>query len=190
MASTSSDPHKIILEHILSYPGTYEIPLRTMYALNSAQQPRSYSDPSTGQKLHINTSAAAQQLSASIMAELSQMPSSPTSLPPAFITSFLRKCFASELSQVDFAQALTGLDYLKDIETRRQRELKACCERLGLISENASTNEHMLQDRYPAVLDWYRALPNKVHKIEALYSELYISIRRWVCIEMNSYNKT
>lgn len=25
-----------LLEHILTYPGTYEIPLRTMYTLNSA----------------------------------------------------------------------------------------------------------------------------------------------------------
>lgn len=114
------------------------------------------------------------------MAQIAQMPSHPASLPPSFITAFVRKCFTLELSLVDFPQALTGLDYLKDLETRRRREVAAALERLDIRRETLGTAEDDLSIRYPGVLAWFRSLEEKERKIEALYTQLYIGLRRWV----------
>lgn len=120
------------------------------------------------------------------MAQIAQMPSHPASLPPSFITAFVRKCFTLELSLVDFPQALTGLDYLKDLETRRRREVAAALERLDIRRETLGTAEDDLSIRYPGVLAWFRSLEEKERKIEALYTQLYIGLRRWVCTMKSS----
>ena len=104
-----------------------------------------------------------------------------SSLPPSFVTAFLRKCFAHELSLVDFPQALTGLDYLKDLESRRRREMKAAFERLDISQGTLDTAESSLAQRYPGVLEWYKSIDDKEHKVTALYTQLYIALRRWVC---------
>lgn len=174
--STSISAQRLVLEHILSYPGTYELSLRTMYALNSS--PRG--QPLPGASTATRTSDAAQRLTCSLMAELSQLSNQPTSLPPSFICSFVRKCFTADLRKVDFNQALTGLDYLKDLDSRRSRELKAAIQRLQLRPENAATAQDTLHDRYPAAVQWFRTLEDRVRKVEALYAQLYIAVRRWV----------
>ncbi|KAF2152702.1 hypothetical protein K461DRAFT_226593 [Myriangium duriaei CBS 260.36] len=186
--SSSGSAHRLILEHILQYPGTYEIPLRTMYALNSVPHTTALpklpngkaSPPQRANKL--NPGDAAQKLSSSLMAELQQKPNQPNSLPPSFITSFVRKCFAPELRLVDFPQALTGLDYLKDLETRRSRELKSALERLEITLENCDIAQEVLSQRYPDAQEWYLSLADHVHKVEALYTQLYIALRRWILV--------
>ncbi|KAF4554564.1 Hypothetical protein D9617_4g003190 [Elsinoe fawcettii] len=192
-SSGGSFASRLILEHILNYPGTYELPLRTMYALNSApraQLPR----PKTpgGVSSMVNTGEAAQRLTSSLMAEISQMPNQPNSLPPAFITSFVRKCFASELSLVDFPQALTGLDYLKDLETRRRREMQAVLSRVGITIDNAQNAEDLLRD-HPEAYDWYKTLEDKTSKVEVLYAKLHVALRRWILINemsLEPFNKS
>ncbi|GAM85539.1 hypothetical protein ANO11243_035460 [Dothideomycetidae sp. 11243] len=183
-SSSAGSAHRLILEHIFQYPGTYELPLRTMYALNSVPHTTALPKLPNGQVSPKRVSMlrpehAAQRLECSLMAEMSQLPNQPNSLPPAFITSFVRKCFASELRLVDFSQALTGLDYLKDLETRRTRELKAALDRLEINLENCDVAEDILQQRYPAAHEWYSELTQKVHKVEALYTQLYVALRRW-----------
>ncbi|KAF2227712.1 hypothetical protein BDZ85DRAFT_188146 [Elsinoe ampelina] len=193
-SSGASIAHRLILEHILSYPGTYELPLRTMYALNSvprAQLPRPRTPGSTATGVN-STGEAAQKLTTSLMAEISQMPNQPNSLPPAFITSFVRKCFASELSLVDFPQALTGLDYLKDLETRRRREMQAVLDRVGITRENIHNAEDLLRD-HPEAYDWYKSLEDKTSKVEVLYAKLHVALRRWILINemsLEPYSKS
>src|SRR5579862_9136088 len=105
-----------ILEHILSYPGSYDIPLRTMYTLNSsprAQPPFRYASrpdsppravhgiptspsksprarsPTTSipaEQQHAATNAVAMQFKTSLMTQISQLPTQPCSLPPSFLT--------------------------------------------------------------------------------------------------------
>ncbi|KAK5275527.1 hypothetical protein LTR40_012884, partial [Exophiala xenobiotica] len=89
-----------VLEHLLAYPGTYEIPLRTMYTLNATTQnqpqsptlapsppipgnafPKKTSDAAEEHQ-NMATMTAAAQLRVHLMAEISQLPSQPTSLPP------------------------------------------------------------------------------------------------------------
>lgn len=193
-SSSSSNGHRLVLEHILSYPGTYELPLRTMYTLNLAPRaqplpplpgssaPSSPGESPTSPTFQFKHDAAAQQLTSSLMAELSQMPTHQNSLPPSFVTSFLRKCFAYELELVDFTQALTGLDYLKDLETRRNRAMKSALERLDINLDTVDSAEALLADRYPGVLEWYRSIDLKEHKVNALYTHLYLALRRWMLL--------
>lgn len=198
-ASTGSS-YQLILDHVLTYPGSYEIPLRTMYTLNCA--PRS--QPTHGSSLSSAGSSptkqqsgwqdhqATQTFTENLMAQISQLPNQPTSLPPSFITSFVRRCFPPDLVLVDFPQALTGLDYLKDLETRRRREIAAAMGRLAIDRATLGTNAASLTDRYPGVLQWVKAIEDKERKIEALYTQLYVALRRWILINELSllpYNK-
>lgn len=114
------------------------------------------------------------------MAQMASLPTQPTSLPPAFIVSFLKKCFAQDLRFVDFPQALAGLDYLKDIETRRRREVATALERLDISRETLGTAEDDLSRRYPGVVQWFKSVEEKERKIEALYTQLFVGLRRWV----------
>lgn len=192
--ASSCSAQRLILEHILNYPGTYEIPMRTMYALNSAPlQQKLPPVPSTGnsttaQPLPLSgsttssTGDAVKQLTDSLMAQVSQLPNQPTSLPPSFITSFARKCFTAELSDVDFAQALTALDYIRDLESRRRREMQAALERLNVDPKDTENVEHDLRIEYPGALDWYRSIETKERKVDALYSQIYVGLRRWIMI--------
>jgi hypothetical protein len=186
-----------ILEHLLAYPGTYEIPLRTMYTLNSAtqSQPPSPTQPvppptpanaflrsqntAVEEQQIMSRATAAAQLRANLMSHIAQLPSQPSSLPPSFITSFVRRCFAKDLDQVDFAQALTAMDYLKDLEVRRRREVVAALNRLGIDKDDIGEKE-ALGKKYPGVLRWVIAVEEKERTIEVLYTHVYLGLRRWV----------
>ncbi len=187
-----------ILEHLLAYPGSYEIPLRTMYTLNAttqAQQQQIQSSPTSpspnsvpgnafptqrkDEQHNLTTATAAAQLRANLMSHISQLPSQPCSLPPSFVTSFLRRCFPQDLDQVDFPQALTALDYLKDLEIRRRREVVAALDRLGV--DRADLGERaVLGRKYPGVLRWVISIEDKERKVEALYTQVFLGLRRWV----------
>ena len=87
-----------------------------------------------------------------------------------------------ELHLVDFPQSLTALDYLKDLETRRRKEVSRALEHLRIdqnVLETAQDSEELAK-WYPMVADWVRTLENKEKKLDALYTQLYIALRRWV----------
>jgi hypothetical protein len=139
-----------------------------------------------------NDPTATDCLTTSLAAQMANLPSQPTSLPPSFITAFLRKAFSSDLRFIDFPQALTGLDYLKDLETRRRREVATALERLGINRDTIGAAEAELSGRFPGVLAWFRTLEEKERKIEALYTQLFVALRRWVLINelsLTPFNK-
>ncbi|KAL2415418.1 hypothetical protein ABEF95_006010 [Exophiala dermatitidis] len=198
-----------VLEHLLAYPGTYEIPLRTMYTLNATTQNQQQSPklpPSTGipgnafprpnqdavdEQQTMSTATAAAQLRANLMAHISQLPSQPTSLPPSFITSFVRRCFPAELDQVDFPQALTAMDYLKDLEVRRRREVVAAFEKLGIDREDIGYRDKLAR-KYPGVLQWVTDIEEKERRVQQLYTHVYLGLRRWTLINelsLTPFNK-
>ena len=80
---------------------------------------------------------------------------------------------------MDFPQALTALDYLKDLEFRRRRDHEAALSRLG-ISAADLTNQ--LEGFHTCIKDWAGHAETHERKIEALYSNLYVALRRWVLI--------
>ena len=199
-ASSDGAAFPWILEHLLAYPGTYEIPLRTMYTLNSTTQSRPPSptlpmppqtpgnaflrpqNPAADEQQNMSTATAAAQLRANLMSHIAQLPSQPSSPPPSFVTSFVRRCFPKELDQVDFPQALTAMDYLKDLEVRRRREVVAALNRLGVERDDIGQKE-VLGRKYPGVLRWVLAIEEKERTIEVLYSQVYLGLRRWVRVQ-------
>ena len=139
----------------------------------------------------MSTATAAAQLRANLMSHIAQLPSQPCSLPPAFVTNFVRRCFPLELDQVDFPQALTALDYLKDLEIRRRREVVAALDRLGVQRSDIS-HKDVLSKKYPGVLRWVIDIEEKERKIEATYTQVYIGLRRWTMINelsLTPFNK-
>lgn len=116
------------------------------------------------------------------MAQIQQLPNQPKDLPPSFITHFLQRCFPSRLVEVDFPQALTGLDYLKDLETRRRREVAATMSRLEIDRDALDADTDSFAAKNPAVAGWVKSIEEKERKIDALYTQLYIGLRRWILI--------
>lgn len=185
-----------ILEHLLAYPGTYEIPLRTMYTLNVTtqnQQQTTLSQPSipgnafqrpqTGScdEHQHSTASAAAHLQANLMSHISQLPAQPTSLPPSFVTSFVRQTFVPELDRVDFMQALTAMDYLRDLDIRRRREVLAALDKLGVDRSDLGQKDKLAK-KYPGVVRWIMDTEAKERKVETLYTQIYIGLRRWILL--------
>lgn len=151
------------------------------------------SSPVSPQFPPVHDDAASQSFTESLMAQIRQLPNQPNSLPPSFITSFVRRCFPPELVLVDFPQALTGLDYLKDLETRRRREVAGAMARLDIDNKHTFEEDvNGLADRYPGVIQWIKTIEEKERKIEASYTQLYIALRRWILINelsLQPFNK-
>ncbi|KAI9041155.1 uncharacterized protein KD926_007266 [Aspergillus affinis] len=195
-----------IFEHCLRYPETYEMPLRNMYALNcnpTRQPPAATGPPETAfanRTSHSSKSSESSQeapwgrdsdFRAMLTHEISQKGSQPCSLPPTFLITFLRRCFATELEFVDFPQALTGLDYLKDLEVRRKKEVAAALQRLEVQPADLRANSEF-RKKYPGVVVWIEEMNLKNRKMEALYTQIYIGLRRWTLINemlMEPFNR-
>lgn len=181
--STDGTAWPWILEHFLTYPSTFEIPLRTMFAINLTPTLSSGSTPETSTPYssfpgqHLSGQNASDHFKECLLNHLKQLPSRQVSLPASFISSYVRKCFPQELCDVDFTMALTALDYLKDLESRRRRELAHVFERLGL-EKNGLGEAGLEVDR--AHLDWAVSMQGKDEKVESLYTEVYVGLRRWV----------
>lgn len=188
-SSSTVSSYPSILEHVFTYPASYEIPLRTMYSLNcnprgkarSNASSSTASSPLTAQDpwLHDNPTQTFQQ---TLMDELSQIPNQPVQLPPAFLCSFARKCFQLDLRKVDFPQELTGLDYIKDLETRRRREVAAAMYRLDIDASVLNAEADLLSTQYPGVAQWVKMIEEKERKVDAIYTQLFIGLRRWIMI--------
>ncbi|TID22196.1 Serine/threonine-protein kinase [Venturia nashicola] len=196
-STNSGASYAVILEHLQSYPGTYEIPLRTMYSLNCApraqpipNQSRSASPTSSNENSPTSPTfapdyqAATTQFTCALMSEISKLPQQHTSLPAAFVTSFVTRCFPAQLEMVDFPQSLTALDYLRDLESRRRKEIAASLKRIGIDEGALESPDRIeeLKNSNASVADWVESLGNKERKVEALYTNLYISLRRWILI--------
>ena len=189
--------YSLILEHVLSYPGTFELPYLTMTAVppnaTSERTPDNWLSKEDRKRQQLEdvppVTTPLQSATADFITCLSRSighsPSQPCSLPPSFTSSFLRRCFPSELSLVDFPHALIGLEYLDDINTRRRRDVSNAKKRLG-IDPKVGVNS-LPMDGSPGLEAWLREVNNIERKAEALYTQLYVALRRWVSdtIEFN-----
>ncbi|KAF2835160.1 hypothetical protein M501DRAFT_1008751 [Patellaria atrata CBS 101060] len=200
--TASAASYQLVLEHILAYPGTYELPLRTMYTLNCTPRAQplqqlsrtpstssSASNSPVGQQFPYD---AAAHLQSSLMAQLSQLPSQSCSLPPTFIANFLRKCFHPVLELVDFPQSLASLDYLKDLETRKRKDIAAAYVTIGLDPNRPLQSAEDASYQYPLMQSWVEQLEDKNRKTENLYAQMYIGFRRWILVNefrLKPFNK-
>jgi hypothetical protein len=185
-----------ILEHVLQYPGSYEIPLRTMYTLNcvprSQPLPKDLSrtqasnsnsanvSPITGQMSWTGAETTAMSFTSQLMTHLQSLPTQPSSLPPAFIVNFVNRCFHASLQLVDFPQALTALDYLRDLEIRRRKEMAAAFERVHVHKETYEADMAIMAEKFPGIALWVRNVEGKNKKAESYYAQLWLGLRRWV----------
>ena len=136
-----------IMDHLFVHPENYiELPLRTTYILNSNPK----LNPADFKML--------------MMEHIASLPSQPRSLPHSFLSSFIKKCFPRELEDADFDQALTALDYLKNLEDRRKREIAKVMREAGVDSRDIRIME----------------LKERMQKVDSLYSRVLVGIRQWV----------
>lgn len=198
-----------IFDHCLRYADSYEISLRAAYELNrhptrsitmgsssfaqssgsslfsrnSAYSKKSKSSRSSESSYDTGSYDANAEFRACLTRTVSELPSQPCSLPPNFIVSFLRRCFCLELSDVDFAQGLTALDYLNDLQNRWKKEIDAAFRRLSVSSQDAKDPKHsVLARKYPGVMLWYKGISDKAYIIDALYTQVYLGMRRWILV--------
>ena len=138
-----------VLDHVLAYPATYDfaLPLRTIYTLNSTTP---------------HTSPADFKLL--LLEHISNLPSQPCTLPPSFLCTFIRKCFPRDLENVQFDQALTALDYIRDLEIRRSKELEKAARARG------EGDRRIVNLRIKSI------------RTEQFYARAIAGIRRWVSL--------
>ncbi|KAF2478012.1 uncharacterized protein BDR25DRAFT_6450 [Lindgomyces ingoldianus] len=195
--TTSTASYNMILEHVMQYPGSYEIPLRTMYTLNCAPRaqplPKELSrapspngsypaSPISGQHAWTDAESTTMNFTSALMSHMCSLPSQPSSLPPSFIVSFVSRCFHPCLSLVDFPQALTALDYLKDLENRRRKEVAAAFERLDIRYDGITADVDAVSERYPGIALWAKNIEGKSRKAVSFYCSLYLGLRRWILV--------
>lgn len=84
--------------------------------------------------------------------------------------------FRENYDSANFDQALTAIDYLRDLEYSRRMKLRKAAKNLGI-------NEHdwksTLKDD-PDALAWIQEVEKGELEIEQLFASLYVDIRIWV----------
>ena len=197
-----------ILDHLMKYPRSFELPLRRMYELNTMANPQLHTGQKSAQyplkidrrptrnafdsppaatypdvtKQNVQNAPSLSDneaiLKANLMAEIASRPSQPCSLPPSFITSFVRGSLCADLDQVQFEQAMTALDYLKDLEKTRQKNYVDALAKLGVSDQDDENGD--LSARYPGVAKWLREIKKMDRLALALYTQVYLRVRHWV----------
>lgn len=98
-------------------------------------------------------------------------------LPPDFVRKMiLSSIFRSDYKDIDFRQALTGLDYLRDLEETRRCCLRETATRLGITVDNW---RDVLAVNVVA-LEWVEEVLRNETVVEAYYARIYVNIRIWV----------
>ena len=99
----------------------------------------------------------------------------------AFIMDFVRMCFTEDLCEVDFTQSLTAMGYLQALEEKRRKEFFAATQRLNIDLEALERDRAAFRDSNPEIYEWFCIMESKGKRIESLYTQVYVGLRRWVC---------
>ncbi|KAI5305559.1 hypothetical protein KEM56_004078 [Ascosphaera pollenicola] len=185
-----------ILDHVLCNEGQYEIPLRSMFELNlEAGRNMAYAVSGFASPKHQNFSKPIKQedpaavMRSRLLRQITRRPSEQCKLPPSFLTSFVRRCFVPDLEYVDFPQALTALDYIKDLESRRVSEVAIVQEKL----EHLDGSHHGLDTgKLAGVLRLRDSIEERSRTAAALYSQAYLRARQWTIVNemmLTPFNK-
>ncbi|KAH6677376.1 hypothetical protein B0J14DRAFT_341158 [Halenospora varia] len=99
--------------------------------------------------------------------------------PPKFIQDLcLKKVFLKKYKEVDFNQALTGLDYLRDLEVTRRKALREAAIKLGITKD--TWRAILLED--PAAYKWVQRVQEHELEIEGYYADIFIDLRIWTMV--------
>ncbi|EDN95222.1 hypothetical protein SS1G_11098 [Sclerotinia sclerotiorum 1980 UF-70] len=100
-------------------------------------------------------------------------------LPPDFIRKWcLDKVFTKVEEQVDFSQALTGIDYLQDLECRRREALREVALRLKIDKHNW----RKVLSADPDAKKWVEDIQAQETIIEGFYATCFIDLRIWTML--------
>ncbi|ESZ97839.1 hypothetical protein SBOR_1784 [Sclerotinia borealis F-4128] len=100
-------------------------------------------------------------------------------LPPEFIRKWcLDKVFTKAEELVDFSQALTGIDYLQDLECRRREALREVALRLKIDKNN--WRKVLRAD--PDARKWVEDIQAQETMIESFYATCFVDLRIWTML--------
>ncbi|KAF5876410.1 uncharacterized protein Bfra_002814 [Botrytis fragariae] len=100
-------------------------------------------------------------------------------LPPDFIRKWcLDKVFTKDQDQVDFDQALTGIDYLQDLECRRREALREVALRLKINKHNW----RRVLSADPDAKSWVEDIQAQETIIEGFYATCFVDLRIWTML--------
>ncbi|PMD16726.1 hypothetical protein NA56DRAFT_545259, partial [Hyaloscypha hepaticicola] len=99
-------------------------------------------------------------------------------LPVVVILNTVERILQKDYNKVDFSNALTALDYLRDLELTRRAKLRTAAERLGITLE---TWRAVLTDN-PDALKWIELIQKYELIIEEGYANIFIDLRIWTMI--------
>ncbi|KAI5289366.1 hypothetical protein KEM54_003998 [Ascosphaera aggregata] len=200
--TVTSDPvehgFSCILDRILDHDGAYDIPLRSIFEFNlQAESNTSYAiSGSPSAKVQDFSKPIKEEDSlAALRSKLLQQVTGRSAaeqckLPPSFLTSFIRRCFVPDLEYVDFPQALTALDYVKDLESRRVNEVAAVLQKLEHL--NGLHHHGLESSKLAGVIRLKESIIDRSIDAAALYSQVYLSLRQWTMINemmLTPFNK-
>ncbi|KAF7883950.1 hypothetical protein EAF00_011262 [Botryotinia globosa] len=100
-------------------------------------------------------------------------------LPPEFIRKWcLDRVFTKDEDQADFDQALTGIDYLQDLECRRREALKEVALRLKIDKQNW----RRVLSADPDAKKWVEDIQAQETIIEGFYATCFVDLRIWTML--------
>ena len=98
-------------------------------------------------------------------------------LPPSFVSNFcLNRTFTEPWEDADLTHALTGIDYLTNLEFTRRTALREAAQRLRI---NEDTWQSVLADNSEATT-WVLRMQKEEDEISLCYSSLWTDLRVWV----------
>ncbi|RDL33856.1 uncharacterized protein BP5553_08224 [Venustampulla echinocandica] len=104
--------------------------------------------------------------------------------PPHFVRDIcLQKVFLKEYKEVDFGQALTCLDYLRDLELSRRTALREVAERLNIKEDSWRS---VLQEE-PEAYAWVSSVQLQELEIEKYYAAIFVDLRIWTMVHELQY---
>lgn len=72
------------------------------------------------------------------------------------------------------------MDYLRDLENRRRKEIAAAFERVHIHADTYEADMENMAERFPGIALWVRNIEGKNKKAESYYAQLWLQLRRWV----------
>jgi hypothetical protein len=195
IAASDGSSFPLILEHCMLNTSSYEIPLRSMYALNCQTLPMKpaaglkeagLANPAT-QNSAEPLADAASQFKAQLISHISKSPHQ-FDLPVGFLVTFVRRAFTPNLEDVDFPQAITAFDYLKNLNRRRQKEILLALKSLAieLVPSQApfvQISQVQMQDlelSHPNVAEWVKSIVKRDRDAHYLFKKVRFFLRCWV----------
>jgi hypothetical protein len=98
-------------------------------------------------------------------------------LPPDFVGNLcLNRIFTEPWGKADLKHALTGLDYLSNLECTRRTALREAAQRLRINEYNW---QRVLTENNEARA-WIYSIQEQEDEIELYYSTLWVDLRIWV----------